>query len=98
MRSAPLRTLLIAVPLPVSVRPADAESSTPQQLEEIRALRFDLTTLAYVVRPVDKGPFPTSASLDQFATAHKGAPDKTIRAAGRCATSALPRGNLGFEP
>jgi hypothetical protein len=73
MRSDLLRTLLIALPLPMSVRPADAESSTPQQLqEEIWTLRFDLPTLADVVHPVGKGPFPTSASLDQFAAAHKG--------------------------
>jgi hypothetical protein len=81
MRSELLRSLLIALLLPMSVRPADAEPSTRQQ-EEIWALWIDLPTLAYVVHPVGKGPFPTSASLDQFAAAHKG-PAKAIRAAGR---------------
>ena len=75
MRSELLRSLLIALLLPMSVRPADAEPSTPQQ-EEIWALRIDLPTLAYVVHRVGKGPFPTSASLDQFAAAHKGAQPK----------------------
>jgi len=71
MRSELLRSLLIALLLPMSVRPADAEPSTPQQ-EEIWALRIDLPTLAYVVHPVGKGSFPTSASLHQFAVEIRG--------------------------
>ena len=75
MRSDLLRTLLIALLLFMGMRAADAASSSPLQ-EEIWALRFDLPTLASVVHPVGKGPFPTSASLEQFAADHKGAQPK----------------------
>jgi len=89
MRSDLLRTLLIALLLLMSVRPADAGPATPRQLrEESWAPPLDLPTLAYVVHPVGKGPLPTSASLDQFAAE---LPDDD-------AMSALPRDNLGCKP
>lgn len=89
MRSDLLQTLLIALLLLTSVRPADAGSATPQQVrEESRARPLDLPTLAYVVHPVGKGPLPTSASLDQFAAE---LPDDDPM-------SALPRDNLGCKP
>jgi dienelactone hydrolase len=59
MRSHLLRTFLIALLFLMGARPADADSSSPRQLqEEVWALPFDLPTVAYVVHPVGKGPFP----------------------------------------
>ncbi|WP_024519577.1 dienelactone hydrolase family protein [Bradyrhizobium sp. Tv2a-2] len=59
MRSALLTTLLTVLLLPTVIRSAEAESSSPPQLqEEVWGLPFELPTLAYVVHPVGNGPFP----------------------------------------
>ena len=59
MRSALLRMLLAALLVLAGIRLVAAEPSSPPQLEEeVWGLPFELPTLAYVVHPVGKGPFP----------------------------------------
>jgi hypothetical protein len=59
MRSCLLRLFLIAPLLLTAAASVDAEQSAPLQLqEELWALPLELPTLACVVRPVGKGPFP----------------------------------------
>ncbi len=54
-----LRLLLTALLVLSGLRLAEADPSTPPQLqEEVWGLPFELPTLAYVVHPVGKGPFP----------------------------------------
>jgi dienelactone hydrolase len=59
MRSTLLTILLMALLLLMGAQSSQAEQSTPPQLqEEVWGLPFELPTLAYVVHPVGKGPFP----------------------------------------
>ena len=59
MRSATLQTLLMTLLVLAGAPSAKAEpASQPQLQEEVWGLPFELPTLAYVVHPVGKGPFP----------------------------------------